>query len=351
MKAYLNLLFCILFTLIACSEKKTAATINLSFPKNGTQLRTKSFFQLKFSKNPEFPFDSIVILLDNEFIATTHSKNDSVFMPKTKIGHRILSLQSWKDGTKNIQKDLQIQILSNSREKEYTYKILDITGHNVDDYTQGLEIDNGYLYEGTGLYGKSKIKKSPLRNDGSSAGVDLEEKYFGEGITILNDKVYQLTWQERKAFVYEKKTLQKITEFDYPINMEGWGLTNNGTHLFASTGGNEIYIINPANFQIENTLHILNYDGVKLKNINELEYVDGFIFANVYQANNILKIDATTGELVGIINMEGLLKKSDYGPETDVLNGIAFDKEDSVFLVTGKNWPKLFTVIFEEKKK
>jgi len=309
----------------------------LSFPKNGTQLRINTSFLLKTSKKNIVETDSIEVLLDGIKFHNLKSITDSVQIPKTKIGYRTLSFKPWKNNTLLASKDLQVLILSDQREKKYTYEIVETTGHNVDDYTQGLEINDGFLYEGTGLYGKSKLKKSPFHNDGSSAGVDLDEKYFGEGVTVLNDKVFQLTWQERKVFVYEKQSLQKITEFDYPINMEGWGLANDGEKLFASTGSNEIYIINPSNFQIENTLHILNYDGVKLKNLNELEYVDGYILDWEELLEISLLPDIFDILIIGDEKAENLHK---YDSDKEMIESCDFTIElvdSSYFLVNSRN--------------
>ncbi len=228
------------------------------------------------------------------------------------------------------------------------YSIVKVYPHDTSSYTEGLEWVNNSLYESGGNYGSSKLVQKDL-NGKIEKSISLTKQYFGEGITILNNKIYQLTWNEHKVFVYDALTFKKVNELSWPY--EGWGMTNNGKDLIISTGSSNLYFVDPENFKILNQISVAdNYGPVSL--VNELEYVNGLIYANVYETNNILKIDPQTGNVIGKIDFSGLLQKSGMnynvqnypGSNGNVLNGIAYDSTKKVFYVTGKMWPALFEV-------
>lgn len=223
------------------------------------------------------------------------------------------------------------------------YTIVNIYPHNIGSFTQGLTWFNNTLYEGTGLNGESKLMKIDLQTGKFSQMIDLSKDFFGEGITILNDKIYQLTYTEHKVFVYDLATFKKIKEFDW--NMEGWGLTHNGTQLMVSTGSSNIYYVNPETFAIEKTLGVYDNNGY-LAGINELEYVNGSIYANVFQKDYIAKINPETGLVEGRIDLANILQKTNQPISTDidVLNGIAFNSATNSFYITGKKWPALYEI-------
>lgn len=226
-----------------------------------------------------------------------------------------------------------------------SYNVVASYPHNNESYTQGLIWENGYLIEGTGIAGESKLMKVNLKS-GKSEGnvVKLPDDVFGEGVTILNGKIYQLTWQNRKVYVYDEKSFEKIKEFNW--EHEGWGLTTDGKDLIVSTGESNMYIVDPESFTIKKTVVVHDNNG-PVGNINELEYVNGFVFANIYLTDYIIKINLQTGEIVGKIDMTGLLEK--FGQQVNkeqglVLNGIAYDSVKHSFFITGKKWPLLFEV-------
>jgi glutamine cyclotransferase len=223
------------------------------------------------------------------------------------------------------------------------YTIVKVYPHDVSSYTQGLIWFNNTLYEGTGLNGESRLMKIDLETGKSTQKIDISKDYFGEGITILNDKIYQLTYTEHKVFVYDLATFKKIKEFDW--NMQGWGITHNGKQLLISTGDSNIYFVNPETFAIEKTLGVYDNNGY-LSNINELEFVNGSIFANVYLKDYIVKINPETGLIEGRIDLTSLLQKTGQPitEETDVLNGIAFNPATNSFYITGKKWPALYEI-------
>lgn len=229
------------------------------------------------------------------------------------------------------------------------YNVIKVYPHDTSSYTQGLIWYNNTLYEGTGLKEKSKLLKVDLNTGKQNQQLKLDNKYFGEGITILNNKIYQLTWQEHKVFVYDLNTFKKVQEFEWPY--DGWGLTNNGKDLIVSTGGNNLYFVDPATFKILKTVSVSNNYG-PVSDINELEYVNGFVYANIYETDDIIKINPETGAVVGKLDLTDILSKNgvvynreQIGPNTgNVLNGIAFDSAKNSFYITGKCWPALFEI-------
>ncbi len=229
--------------------------------------------------------------------------------------------------------------------EEYTYKIVNTFPHDVSSFTEGFEFYNGYFYESTGLYGKSFLKKIDMKTGRSLQAVSLQKKFFGEGITILNGKIYQLTYKEKTGLIYDIKTFEKIGEFSYQT--EGWGLTNDGKNLIMSDGTSYLYFLSPENFKIERIVKV-KIKNNEVKNLNELEYVNGEIYANVWQKDEIFIIDPEKGIVKSIIDLSGILSNEEL-ENLDVLNGIAFDKENKRLFITGKYWPKVFEIEIVKK--
>lgn len=228
----------------------------------------------------------------------------------------------------------------------YSYKVRNVYPHDTDSYTQGLYWDNGYLWEGTGEYGNSKLRKVRLDTGMPVKEISLVEKYFGEGIALLDGLIYQLTWREGEAFVYDAATFEKVDSFTY--QGEGWGLTTDGEKLYMSDGSNKIKILNPEDFSVITTFEVK--DGRQpVAMLNELEWIDDKIWANVYLSDEVVIIDPATGQLTGRIDFSGLLPRNEIRPYTDVLNGIAYDPETGRIFVTGKKWHKLFEIELVER--
>jgi glutamine cyclotransferase len=223
-----------------------------------------------------------------------------------------------------------------------SYNIVNVYPHDTSSYTQGLQWHNGFLYEGTGLEGQSRLMKVNLKDGQPIQKISIDKSLFGEGITIIHDKIYQLTWKNNIVFVYDLATLKKLKEFHW--DHDGWGLTNNGKELLISTGGNNIYFVDPETFKILNTISVNSNYG-PLGDINELEYVNGKIYANIYGSDYIAVINPETGSVEAKLDFTGLLQKSGKTySNSDVLNGIAFDSTKNSFYITGKKWPALFEV-------
>ncbi len=224
----------------------------------------------------------------------------------------------------------------------YTYRIVEEFPHDPDAFTQGLVYHDGYLYEGTGRYGESTIRKVDLNSGEIIQLHQLESRYFGEGITIIGEKLLQLTWNAGTGFIYDKTDFTPLDTFRYPT--EGWGLTHDNTRLIMSDGSAALYFMDSETFRILNKITV-TYNGSPVDRLNELEYFGGEIYANVFQTEYIVKIDPVTGEVTGWIHLEGLSDLSGRSNSWEaVLNGIAYDAEQDRLFVTGKLWPKLYHI-------
>lgn len=231
-------------------------------------------------------------------------------------------------------------------EKHYDVELIRSFPHSIDAYTQGLYYYNDILYESTGQRGFSTVRKINPENGDVLELAPLEDEYFAEGITIMDDKLYLLTWESRVGFVYDPQTLQRERTFTF--GGEGWGLTDNDSLLIMSNGSNELRYLNTRTFRIENTIFI-QYRSSNVRGINEMEYVNGSVFANIYGDNRIVEIDPETGEIIALIDLSFLLNEIENKKNLDVLNGIAYNSKTGTFYVTGKYWPKMFEIRITEK--
>ena len=228
----------------------------------------------------------------------------------------------------------------------YTYRIVNVYPHDPSAFTQGLGFHNGFLYEGTGNYGSSTLRKVDLRTGKILQMHRLLPQYFGEGITIYHDKIIQLTWQSHVGFVYDKASFKLLREFHYLT--EGWGITHDGSRLIMSDGTSILRFLNPETFEEIGRLQVSDNSG-PVVGLNELEYVRGEIYANVWQTDRIARISPQTGRVVGWVELRGLLTRGDLNRPVDVLNGIAYDAKRDRLFVTGKWWPKLFEIEIAKK--
>ena len=223
------------------------------------------------------------------------------------------------------------------------YTVIASYPHDTSSFTQGLVFYNGQLFESTGNYGKSKLLVTDIKSGKALKQVKLDSMYFGEGLAILNDTIFQLTWKEHVVHVYTKD-LKKIKEFK--INTDGWGITTDGKNLIVSDGSSNLYYYEPSTFRLLRTQGITE-NGSPAPNLNELEYIDGFIYANQWQYNYLLKIDPSSGELVGKIDLRELGDRAKAkNPNEQWLNGIAYDSAAKKIFVTGKYWPELYEITF-----
>jgi len=221
----------------------------------------------------------------------------------------------------------------------YNYTIVNVYPHDEAAFTQGLVFEDGVLYEGTGLYGQSTLRCVELETGIVTQVYGLPEKFFGEGITVLGDKIIQLTWQSERGFVYDRNSFDLLQEFQYIT--EGWGITHNGSALIISDGTAELYFLDPETFQRIGQIEV--HDKEPVTWLNELEYINGSVYANIWKEDKIAIISPQTGQVTGWIDLKGIRDFANQGT-SDVLNGIAYDQNEDRFFVTGKRWSKLYEI-------
>ena len=304
--------------------------------------------QIKISLLEEnnFPVDEVTFFVNGKEMTSTNLS----FTLDTKnygTGKLIVSAMVAYGDQKSKRVNTSIEILSNIPFTSYDFKIINTYPHDSNAYTQGLEFYNGFLYETTGQYGESSLRKVELKTGKVIKKIDLNKRYFGEGMTIFNDDLFFLTWKANKGFIYNLETLELKNEFSYNKSKEGWGLTHSQTELIKSDGTSKIWFLDP-NTQQEKRYIEAYTDKQSLNRLNELEFINGKIYANYWQKPLIAIINPNNGVVEGIINLTRLVKEMEKSQkllkEDDVLNGIAFDKKNNRMFVTGKNWGKLFEI-------
>jgi glutaminyl-peptide cyclotransferase len=327
---------------IIIAKESIAKLIFETIPSGKKDFKIGEIPEIKISQNDSTKFDSIEIFIDKKQLIAT-----KMLPVKIKISEKtekpcIKNIEAYiyKNGTYTIQK-FPVTFLSDVVPKIYSYQIVKVYPHDTKAYTQGLVFENGFLYEATGLKGESTLRKVQLSTGDPIQKITLDPQIFGEGISIFNDKIIQLSWQNNVGFVYDKKTFQVLAKFNYPT--EGWGLTNDGKNLIMSDGTNKLYFLEPQLYSKIGRIEVYDNKGAVDK-LNELEYINGEVYANIYQTDKIARIDPKTGKVLAYIDLNKLLPIQDYKPDTDVLNGIAYDAAGKRLFVTGKKWPKLFEI-------
>ncbi|TNF39385.1 MAG: glutaminyl-peptide cyclotransferase [Bacteroidetes bacterium] len=235
---------------------------------------------------------------------------------------------------------LFVNLLSDIIPVTYRYRVVKSYPHDRRAYTQGLVYENGFFYEGTGQQGESSLRKVEPATGKVVSQVNLDGSLFGEGVALLGDRIYQLTWTSKVGFVYEKESLKQINRIYYQT--QGWGLTTSGDSLVMSDGTNVIWFLD-ADFNVLSSVDVWDNKGL-VDNLNELEMIDGELWANIWQTDRIARIDPATGKVLGYVELGNLLPREERTPETDVLNGIAWDPEGRRLFVTGKYWPRLYEI-------
>jgi glutamine cyclotransferase len=267
------------------------------------------------------------------------------------LGNKTLKAVIAFDDT-SVEISKKLKVLAPNPPKIYTYEIIKEYPHDNRAYTQGLEFYQDTLYESTGKKGRSSLRKVNYKTGEVLKKIDLDNSIFGEGLTILNGKIYQLSWQSRIGYIYDLNDFKKIDSFQYGQSKEGWGLANDGEKIFKSDGTENIWFLNPVTMIEEGHIQTVTHKSIN-DNINEMEYVDGKLYANVYQRSGVMIIDAKSGIMEGVVNFSGLSDKVTQGENwsktENVLNGIAYHPERKTFFVTGKDWDKLFEVKIMKK--
>jgi glutamine cyclotransferase len=337
------ILFWLFGTMIACNSQKVPKTISFSSPKAGTLISAGDSVELRLQIPEGNSVDSIVYLFDGKVIRKQQDNTTFYFDTNGQsFGSKLIVAKHYQEG-KETESTSNIVIVPSSAPEQYAFTVVNTFPHDTKAYTQGLEYQDGFLYESTGLNGKSSLRKVELATGKVLKKVDLPSTLFGEGLTIVGNKIIQLTWQSGIGIVYDKNTFEKEREFSYQASREGWGITFDGERLIKSDGTNRLYFLDKDNYQETGFIEVYTDKG-PLDQINELEYINGKVYANVYMTDKIVIIDPLSGMVEGEINLIGLLPQSHHTPETDWLNGIAYDKHNDRLFVTGKNWDTLFEI-------
>lgn len=298
-------------------------------------------------ENPDNrPIDSVVYYFQGNKIATGDTHID-LSLAAARLGNYPIKAVIYSGGKAETHTQ-NISIYADAPPKIYTYEIINEYKHDKDAYTQGLEFHNGILYESVGQYGSSGLRKTDYKTGAILDSVRLDKAYFGEGITIMNDRIYMLTWREKVGFIYDLN-FKKEAVFAFNKSKEGWGLCNDGSKIYKSDGSDKIWILDPKTLTEKDYFQICSDESVFSK-ANELEWVDGKIYANTYLKDGIMIINASNGALLGVVDCRGLKERVTQSKDIDVLNGIAYNPQTGTFFITGKNWDKLFEVRILEKK-
>ena len=306
------------------------------------KLKINTILDISLTDKNNNPIESVQFSIDNQKIESTADFSTTLDISSYKLGrHTVSALIFYADKTKKVTNT--VYFLADAEPVVYDYKIINTYPHDKTAYTQGLEIHDGFLYESTGQYGSSSLRKVELKTGKVVQKTDLDKQYFGEGMTRFGDEIIFLTWRKGVGIVYDFETFEQEGTFKYKNSLEGWGLTNNGKKLIKSDGTERIWFLNPETKAEENFIEAYTSKR-KVESLNELEYIDGKIYANIYQQNSILIVDALTGKVDGVANLKGLKDKVEQHNTLDVLNGIAYDKNTKKLYVTGKNWSKLFEI-------
>lgn len=315
----------------------------LKSPENGVRLITGEPVPVLLSIADSVHIDSTEVFFEGKrMLVPGDTRELQIPTSGMNPGRKALRVAvSLADG-KRENHSVQFILLSDIQPVSYTYRVLNSFPHDPGAYTQGLEFVDGWFYEGTGQKGESSLRRvSP--GDGKVVQIrDLSSQFFGEGITLFGDRIYQITYLSQVGFVYDRKTFEQIQKVYYQ-NKEGWGLTNNGSELIMSDGTNVLYFIEPESFTVVRQVEVYDHNG-PVDSLNELEYINGKIFANRYYTDDIYIIDPQTGKVEGRANLKGILPVSERKPNTNVLNGIAWDREGKRLFVTGKYWPKMYQI-------
>lgn len=327
----------ILLILTACasnSVNKTGLSISTSAKDNTISLGES--IELSLNNPNALPIASAEFFLDDQPVSKT------LTISSGKLGNRKISAKV-SYGDENTTVEGFVKVFNNQEPDIYSFEILNTYPHDITSYTQGLEFHNGMLYESTGQYKESKLRMVNYETGEVLKNKALQDGFFGEGLSILNSKIYQLTWQEDTGLIYDLDSFDQIGVFRYDQSKEGWGLCNDGTKLYKSDGTENIWTLNTETLTEEDHIEVYTNKG-KIPSLNELEWIDGKIYANIYQRNGVAIINPSTGAVEGVIDFTPLKDQVTQHDGLDVLNGIAYNPETNSIFVTGKRWDKLFEV-------
>ncbi|GAA4271455.1 glutaminyl-peptide cyclotransferase [Aquimarina gracilis] len=324
------------------NQSKKKKYFSIVTENNQTIFKLGETIKASIKNNQNLKIDSVAYILNNKRIRANDKFVYNEKIDNEKLGTHILTAQVFYDGNiDTITK--KIVFLNNVAPKLYKYKIVAEYPHDRNAFTQGLEFYGDTLYESTGHKGKSTLRKINYKTGEILIKKDIPKQFFAEGITILDNKIFQLTWQSKEGFIYDLSTLEKIGGFAYNNSKEGWGLCNDGKHIYKSDGTKKIWTLDATTLAEKDYIEVTTNKGVKSK-FNELEWVEGKIYANTWQKDGIAIINPKNGALEAVIDLSGLRNKVSRHDDLDVLNGIAYKADTKQLFVTGKNWNKLFEI-------
>jgi glutaminyl-peptide cyclotransferase len=346
---------CLLVLLLSCCRKNSPQRLmeragrnnqkvfDLKAPLNNTVITCGDTVRIMLEKAVDKVFvDSVIIRPAKSIPVTFKGLSGPLYWlsGQSRVGRVTLGITVYYNDSLSESHPVSLVVLSDVIPLKYSYQVIKKYPHDNTAYTQGLIYDQGIMYESTGLEGKSSVRIVNVITGVPEKLMPLENQYFGEGIALYQNQIYQITYQSKVGFVYDKSTLQRIRSFDYPVS-EGWGLTTDGKQLIMSDGTSQLYLIEPEFFTQADKIEVFDQKG-KIDSLNELEYINGNIFANIYGQTYILKIDPANGKVTGILDLRDLMPEGSIGDYSKVLNGIAYNAQSGHIYVTGKNWPVLY---------
>ena len=334
-------------------DNDKAASQKLSFvsPVNGEVIKIGQEISFQVNYRDSIIPDSVQFLFDAVRIGSVR-KTGEIFKWNPQIikaGSHIISAIVYVGSEDKEQENIGLKFYPPKPAPTYTYHIVNTYPHDRTAYTQGLVYDKGDLLESTGLKGQSSLRRVKFQTGEILKSYKLPDDIFGEGIATYGNKIVQISWQDQVAFFYDKTSFELLNKINYPFK-EGWGITFDGSNLIMSDGSANLYFLDKEYLTELSHVEVCDNHG-PVEKLNELEYVDGEVWANVYYTDTIVRIDPKTGMIVGKIDMAGLLKPEDRREDTNVLNGIAYDPQTKRIWVTGKNWPKLFQITVQQKNR
>ncbi len=288
--------------------------------------------------------DSVTVYFDSKIVKTLKSDPWKCSVPGSLVvstGRKSLKVIAYKDGGLQNPVARFLLVYSDAKPESNGFKVVNSYPHDRHAFTQGLFYDRGSLFESTGQETESSLREVEITTGKVLRQLNLESSLFGEGITLYNDRIFQVTWRSKVGFVYEKESFRQINKIYYPT--EGWGLTTIGSKIVMSEGSNILYFHEPEMFTMVSRIEVYD-DEKKVDSLNELEYINGEIWANIWMQDRIARIDPLSGRVKAYIDLTGLFPQNERNPEAEVLNGIAYDNESKRIFVTGKRWSKLFEI-------
>jgi len=345
MKFYNTLITILLaFNIVSCGDSQKERENYFSFDDSAIkpmyQVAEKIDLTLLNPKNKTI--DSIVYYANDKRVKSVKGNEKFILDSRgKKLGYQNIKALVYFEGD-TISTKTRVEIASDVIPKLFKYVVVNTYPHDVDAFNEGFEFFRDTLMESTGQNGKSYFAKIDYKTGKSYKKVSIDQQYFGEGITVINNKIYQLTWQNEKGFIYDANTLKKLRTFTFDKKVEGWGMTNDGKNIYHSDGTEKIWTMNPDTQKLTDFINVYTNDS-KIKSINELEWINGKIFGNIWQKDAIAIINPKTGAVEGVMDLSALRAKV-TNKEAEVLNGIAYNKKTNTLFVTGKNWNKTFEI-------